>query len=108
MKFGLKTQTIENIHSVLVQYPEIERVMIFGSRATGNYRQGSDIDLAFIGKDIDDRLLSKISLDLDELNTPYFFDLVIFYTLKQGSFLNHINTTGQIFYQAKREVSTSI
>lgn len=107
MKFGLNNQTIENIHSVLNQYPEIEKVLIFGSRASGNYRQGSDIDLALIGKNIDDRLLSKISLDLDELNTPYFFDLVIFYTLKQGSFLFHINNTGQIFYQAKREESTS-
>lgn len=45
MKFGLKDETIEHVHDVFSRFPQIEEVIIYGSRAKGTYRNGSDIDL---------------------------------------------------------------
>jgi predicted nucleotidyltransferase len=45
LQFGLKPSTIECINQVFAQYPEIEQAVLYGSRAKGNYRRGSDIDL---------------------------------------------------------------
>jgi predicted nucleotidyltransferase len=50
MKFGLSNATLEKFHSVFSKYPEIEEVLIYGSRAKGNYREGSDIDITLKGK----------------------------------------------------------
>jgi len=69
MSFGLKQAPFEHIQSVFAKHPEIDQVVIYGSRAKGNFRNGSDIDLTLIGKDITEKLLLLIKLELDELNT---------------------------------------
>jgi len=69
MSFGLNRTTFEHIQSVFAKHPEIDQVVIYGSRAKGNFRNGSDIDLTLIGKDITEKLLLLIKLELDELNT---------------------------------------
>jgi len=71
MSFGLKQATFEHIQSVFAKHPEIDHVVIYGSRAKGNFRNGSGIDLTLIGKDITEKLLLLIKLELNELNTPY-------------------------------------
>ncbi len=71
MTFGLKKQNIEKINLVLSKYPDVERVMIYGSRAKGNYKNSSDIDLTLIGNKIDLDTLFKIDNDLDNLLSPY-------------------------------------
>ena len=45
MKFGLKEKTITDIQSVFATVPEIEKAIIYGSRAKGNFKNGSDIDI---------------------------------------------------------------
>lgn len=99
MKFGLDQQTIDKINSVFFKNDEIEEVIIYGSRAKGNFRLGSDIDLTLKGKKITDSVLFKISLEIDELNTPYLFDISIFQNLDSESLIDHINRVGQIFYK---------
>ena len=74
-------------------------VIIYGSRAKGNYKNGSDIDLTFIGKNISDRDWSGIFQDLDELPTPYTFDLSILSTIENPDLVDHINRVGKIFYE---------
>ena len=49
MKFGLEVPVIENIISILEQYPKVDKAFVFGSRAKGNYRPDSDIDIAIKG-----------------------------------------------------------
>lgn len=98
MKFGLKEETINKINSVLKKYPEVEQVIIYGSRVKGNYREGSDIDITLKGKSLTDNILSKISLDIDDLNTPYLFDISIFDKLHSPDLEEHINRLGQVFY----------
>ncbi len=55
MPFGLPKETIEQICCVLKNHPQVETVLLYGSRAKGNYKNGSDIDLTFTGCDPDCR-----------------------------------------------------
>jgi len=98
MKFGLNEETINKINSVFKKYSEIEKVIIYGSRAKGNFRNGSDIDLTLIGNNISEKILSSIKFEIDELNLPYLFDISIFEKLNSPGLGEHINRDGKIFY----------
>lgn len=95
--FGLPDQTIFLIKQVFARYPAIKQVMIYGSRAKGNYRPGSDIDLTLLGSALDSSVLSRVLVDLDELNTPYLMDVSIFSQIESPDLIEHIQRAGQIF-----------
>lgn len=103
MNFGLESELIIKLKSIFRQFPEIEKVVIFGSRAKGNYKVGSDIDLAIIG-DFSSNVLSKIYNQIDELNTPYKFDLINYNSITNNDLLDHINRVGKIIYTNKKEI----
>ena len=73
MKFGLKNEIIEKIQQVLTKYPNVVRAVIFGSRARGDYKYNSDIDLAVY---CEDRIPTGLRLDLDEAAGIYKIDVV--------------------------------
>ena len=98
-KFGLSEKSIEQIHTILRQHPEVELAIIYGSREKGNYREGSDIDLTLQGEHLTSDILSKITTALDDSYSPYLFDLSIYQQLSDPDFIDHINRVGQIFYQ---------
>lgn len=83
---------------VFALYPELDKVIIYGSRAKGNYRPGSDIDLTLLGLSLGDSILSKVLVDLDDLNTPYFMDISLFDQIESQVLLEHIQRVGQVFY----------
>ncbi len=99
MKFGLSDKVIEEIQDVFRRYIEVEKVLIFGSRAKGNYRAGSDIDLAVIGNNIDYRLILKIGCEIDSLELLYGIDLLDYQSKKNTPIGEHIDRVGQIFYE---------
>jgi uncharacterized protein len=99
MSFGLQDKNIAQIHGVFCQFPQIHEVLIYGSRAKGNYKPGSDIDLSLIGENINLLLLSKISVELDDLLLPYTFDISIFTDISNPDFLDHIKRVGTTFYE---------
>ena len=99
MQFGLKQTTINKINSVFEKNPEVEQVIIYGSRAKGNYRNGSDIDITLKGEKLTYNILSKIIGEIDDLDTPYLFDISIFDKLDSPGLEEHINRVGQIFYK---------
>lgn len=94
--FGLSEKTIEIIKKLLFNYPQIKEVKIFGSRAKGNYKPSSDIDLALFGN-IDDKLLRHIASELDELPTPYQFDVLNYNDIDNENLKNNIDKFGKIF-----------
>ena len=102
---GLTKEEINSIKNIFNKYPEIERVLIYGSRAMGNYKPASDIDLSLIGKDIDLSLQTKIEFDLDDLMLPYKFDISIFHKISNPEFIDHINRVGQLFYERKANLA---
>ena len=85
--------------AVLAQYPQITRALLYGSRAKGNYRQGSDVDLTSIG-DIDLTTLNKINVALDDLLLPFEFDLSVFARIENEKLRQHIERVGIDFYTA--------
>ena len=98
MNFGLKDSVIEKIQKIFLKYHQIKKVILYGSRAKGNYKNGSDIDITLIGDHIDLTLLNKISNDIDDLLLPYSFDISIFEQLTNQDLVKHIKRIGIDFY----------
>lgn len=101
MSWGLSEKSINKIHSILKKYPSVEKVLLYGSRAMGTFREGSDIDLTLLGKDLDSTISAKIHSDLDDSDLPYKFDISIFDKLSNPSFVDHIKRVGVTFYEKK-------
>lgn len=98
-KFGLSEKIIILLTEFFQKQPEIETVIIFGSRATGNFKNSSDIDFAIIGKDINFKFIQHISSEIDELSTPYMYDIVDYNTITNDKLRENIDNFGKIFYQ---------
>ena len=71
MEFGLPDRTINSLHEILQKHKNIEKAVIYGSRAKGNYRAGSDIDLTLFGADLNYQDLMKINYEISESTIPY-------------------------------------
>lgn len=95
-EFGLPERTMNELLDYFKSKPEIEKVVIYGSRAKGTYRNGSDIDFAIWS---DNESISGIAIDLDDLPTPYKFDVINYKTLIHQGMKNSIDNEGKIFYQ---------
>lgn len=98
MQFGLKPDTISRINSVLAAHPDIEQAVLYSSRAKGNYRAGSDIDLCLKGEALTLTQLLKIENELDDLLLPYKIDLSLYHALDNPELIDHIRRVGVVFY----------
>lgn len=99
MKFGLPSAAIQKIYTVLDRYPQVEKAVLYGSRAKGSYKTGSDIDLALVGRDLTFDLLFKILNDLDDSDLPYMVDLSILHEISDPDVVDHIKRVGKTFYK---------
>jgi len=98
---GLPAETIERIQQVFAAHPEIERVCLYGSRAKGDYRDGSDIDLAIMGDALSPGSLPGIVNELDDLLLPYKIDLCLFHQIENADLVAHIQRVGVDFFRRK-------
>lgn len=98
LRFGLKETTIEGINHVFSLYPSIEKAVLYGSRAMGNYRNGSDIDLTLMGNALSYDELNRIATQLDDLLLPYTIDLSLYKWLDNPDLVDHITRVGKVFY----------
>ena len=102
-RYGLPEETIAMIAAVFTRHPEVERVILYGSRAKGNYRSGSDIDLALQGGDgLTERVINTIGRELDDLPVPYSFDDAIHSMIANEALLEHIRRRGTVVYERRR------
>lgn len=99
MKYGLTETTAENICAVFARFPEIEKAILYGSRAKGNFKTGSDIDLTLCGEALTSDLRSTIASALDDLMLPYTIDLSVFNQLNHEELREHIERVGVVFYE---------
>jgi predicted nucleotidyltransferase len=102
MLYGLPQRTIEDASSIFAKYNCVDEVILYGSRAKGNDKPGSDIDLSLKGEKITLLQLNKICTDLDNLLTPYTFDLSIFDHISNPNLMEHIERVGITFYKRKK------
>ena len=93
--FGLTEKQLNLIREALSRFNNVDDIIVFGSRAMGNYKNGSDVDLAVKGKNVTTDTISKLSATLnEELPLPYFFDIVHYDTLNNKNFVRHIDEHG--------------
>lgn len=104
MKYGLSERTLQKIQGVLSHYPQVERAILYGSRATNTYRNGSDIDLTLCGDTLTHSVLSRIDTELDDLLLPYTIDLSIFHQIDNPDMVEQIQRIGVNFYEKDGEV----
>lgn len=96
--FGLKQQHIDAINEHFARFPQIEQVIVYGSRAKGNYKNGSDIDLTVKG-DLDYSSLLKLENLLDDLLLPYKMDISLYRQISNPDLVDHIDRVGLTFYK---------
>lgn len=100
-QYGLSSDAITAIQAVLKKYPKVSKAILYGSRAKGNYRPASDIDLTLQGEQLDYAELVKIDNELDDLLLPYTIDLSIYQSIENADLIDHIKRVGQVFYSRK-------
>lgn len=100
LQFGLKESIISQINSVFSNYPDIEKAVIYGSRAKGNYRNGSDIDITLLGENLTLAQLNRIETQLDDLMLVYSTDISLFKYIDAPDLIEHINRVGKVFYSS--------
>lgn len=103
MKFGLKESVVAQLNTLFSRYDGIEQVVIYGSRAKGNFKNGSDIDLTITGNAIDYSTLLKIEGEIDDLLLPYMIDLSLINQIENPDLLEHIHRVGKVFYQKQHD-----
>ena len=99
-RLGLKESALERINHVFAGHPNIQRVVLYGSRAKGTHRSGSDIDLTLFGDGLTVSELLKIDLELDELLLPYKIDLSLHHQIDSNELLEHIERVGKVLYKS--------
>ncbi|MDJ0625356.1 MAG: nucleotidyltransferase domain-containing protein [Candidatus Caenarcaniphilales bacterium] len=103
MIFCQKKYDLEVIIAEIIKFPEIEEVLIYGSRALNTQQKGSDVDLAVKGKFVNDYVISTLKDHLEnETRLPYFFDITCYKNLENKDLKRHIDETGQLIYSKPR------
>jgi len=97
-KLGLKYSDLDKIKLIFKQHLEIDMVIIYGSRAKGNYSTYSDIDITLIGAIINLTSQNKIENELDDLLLPYKFDVSNFHKIENLDLIEHIKRVGKVIY----------
>lgn len=101
--FGLSHTTLEKLNRVFARHDAIDSVLIYGSRAKGNYRAGSDIDLTIKGSEISFAEFMQIEDQIDDLMLPYTVDLSQYRLLENTDLVAHIDRVGRVIYTRLRK-----
>jgi predicted nucleotidyltransferase len=104
MPYGLKNETIDAIKAVFSQVPTIQKVVLYGSRAKGNFTPGSDIDLTIIEDGLSLHDVLRLENQLDDLLLPYTIDLSLYRLLAHPELIEHIRRVGVPFYMRSGEI----
>lgn len=96
MSHGLPAATVSRICRVLSRFPSVEKAVVYGSRAKGNYKTGSDIDLTLFGSGLTPADLAAIADALDELLLPYQIDLSLYHRIENPKLRDHIDRIGRV------------
>jgi predicted nucleotidyltransferase len=99
IKSGLTERDFATISSIFSQYPSVHLVYLFGSRAKGNPKKGSDIDMAIMNTGVTAETIHRIKGDFEESSLPYSVDLVYYPSLTHAEMKEHIDRVHVAIYQ---------
>jgi len=97
--YGLDEAVIKNLKRIFSKFPAVEKVILYGSRAMGTYRHGSDIDITLFGNNLSNQTIFGIQDEIEELYLPYSFDISIFDRIDNEDLIDHIKRVGKVFYE---------
>ena len=97
--YGLTERDMQTLTGILQKYPEVKSVYLFGSRAKGTHKQGSDIDLAVVNEGGSDKTLRAIKADFEESSLPYNVDVASLATVEHRELKEHIDRMGVAIYE---------
>ncbi|WP_192349861.1 nucleotidyltransferase domain-containing protein [Algoriphagus sp. Y33] len=101
-EIGISDAHLEEIRNFAQKYPTIEKVILYGSRAKGTFKPGSDLDLVIVGDQLEFKDQLNFSGDLDDSYQPYFFDVAILSYINNEALLDHIRRVGKVIYEKNR------
>lgn len=104
-EYGLPEKTVAVIRNILAGFPVVEKAILYGSRAKGTYRHGSDIDLTLMGERLDLQVLTEIAGKLEESPIPYQVDLSLWDHIDHPGLRAHILRVGVVFYERGKTLS---
>ena len=105
-QYGIPESDLDALLSELKKNSKINEIILFGSRAKGTYRNGSDIDIALKGRKLKLNDILDATLDIDKLLLPYKLDLIIYTRINEPALIEHINRVGIILFKRRQaEVS---
>lgn len=98
---GLSAEVIHSLKSVFQKHQKIQKIIIYGSRAKGNYKSGSDIDLTLVAPDLNLKDLLALENEIEELMLPYKVDLSLYHQIENPDLISHIQRVGVEFGQSQ-------
>jgi len=97
---NIDEKILNEIISLIIKYKKPEKIVLFGSRANGDFKKTSDIDIAIFGKDWTSRDINTVKNNLDEfIRTPLKFDVLNFYDITREALKKNILEKGRIIYE---------
>ena len=97
--YGMTNDELELLCSLFARQREIERVILYGSRARGTHKPFSDVDITLLGVGLTRSHLSRLMAEIDESSLPYFFDISLFAKLTNPDLIEQIEQTGVVLYK---------
>lgn len=98
--FGLDESVINSLAQAFSRHARIGAVLLYGSRATGDFRLDSDIDLTIMGDELTEFQLLQLASDIEDLALPLYVDLSLYNEIDSPELLGHIHQVGKVFYRA--------
>ncbi len=95
---GLQLETVEKLRNVFARHPEIQKVTLYGSRAKGTHRTGSDIDFCITAPGWTSSELSRLATELEGLNLPWTLDINLYHFIQLPALREHIERVGVLFF----------
>lgn len=99
MNYGIKDDCWKRLETVFVSHKNIEKVILYGSRAKGTNCMYSDVDIVLVGEKINNREYTNIIQEIDDLLLPFIFDISVYHSIKDSNLIESINRTGVIIYE---------
>jgi predicted nucleotidyltransferase len=98
--YGLDDDEMKMMHDIFAQTVNIDKVILYGSRAKGTYKPFSDVDITLVGDQLTEEDLTDVMFRLDESSLPYFCDVSLFKNLSSPDLISHILRMGKTIYTA--------
>ncbi|MDR1786127.1 MAG: nucleotidyltransferase domain-containing protein [Spirochaetaceae bacterium] len=99
MAYGLTESEIAGLRRIFSKHREVEKAVLFGSRARGNHCAYSDIDIALYGAGLDMDAKWALEDEVDGLLLPYKADLSLAGHISSPLIAEHIKNDGVTLYE---------